>query len=67
MNGFKARQLDTITPPSITALRGKRESNQRIRDVGQTAGSTASSLRERLEKGMTERTEERQTAGHRSN
>ena len=67
-NSFRAREMDTITPPSIIALGGERES-----PIGELercgADRWIDSLKAeagRVEKGMTERTEERQTAGHRS-
>ena len=60
--------MDTITPPSIIALGGERES-----PIGELercgADRWIDSLKAeagRVEKGMTERTEERQTAGHHS-
>lgn len=49
--------------------RGKKVQSKNYRDVGQTGGATASGQRRKMEKeeGMTERMEERQTAGHRFN
>ena len=70
-NGFRARELDTITPPSIIALREGRERKSPIRELERCGTDRwIDSLKAEGKGGRGDDREDergRQTAGHPSN